>query len=55
MKTFVAVFEVPDDYAPAFKSTSNCDGWFMGDGELQRVQTPLTEVSSYTFSEVKKE
>lgn len=55
MKTFVAVFEVPDDYVPAFRPTSNGDGWFMCDGELQRVQAPLTEVSAYTLSEVKKE
>ena len=53
MKTFVAVFEVPDNYAPAFRPISNCDGWFRVDGELQRVQVALTEVSAYTLSEVK--
>ena len=55
MKTYIAIFEVPDDYEPAdeytsaFSSTANCDGWFVSIAGTHKVKTKLTEVSHHTI------
>lgn len=58
MKTYIAIFEVPDDYAPAdaytspFSSTENCDGWFVSIEGTHKIKAKLTEVSHYNIVEV---
>lgn len=52
MKTFIAVFEVPDDYTPR-EFLANADGWFVnGKGEIVGpIGEQLKEVSNLTYEE----
>lgn len=52
MKTFIAVFEVPDDYTPR-DFLENSDGWFVnGEGEtVTPIGAKLKEVSNLNYEE----
>lgn len=52
MKTFIAVFEVPDEYTPR-NFLANADGWFV-DGyrnNLIPIGAVLKEVTNLTYEE----
>ena len=52
MKTFIAVFEVPDEYTPR-DFLENADGWFV-DGyrnNLTPIGAVLKEVTNLTYEE----